>query len=341
MSEKDIGIQAAELYKDYKDNLDDPDSTAQNLDQAREFAIENMDALKDDAMKDAIEAGKRIIGPAEGMAVNVNVIHQNVEVEGDSYNKKVDFLVAAMEPQNQESVDSEQARLIGAVGGAREAEAVNIWDILRRSEQSKVADELKEILSGRVDDIPKTPEERDAFDKVVAKLSIVRLGVHTIPGADEFRDRGNKYLTFPADLKGDVDKGLYDLIDTDTLEDPANLTKAELTIKALLLDGLQQFYANEYANSALQDAIKLLEVYTRDVPNFRPLKAGYEYVQLHAVAIAGALRADDTSKPNWEYAKPERRPIRKEIWESLHGLSAVKAHVFLRRNDFDLPDEAE
>ena len=95
---------------------------------------------------------------------------------------------------------------------------------------------------------------------------------------------------------------------------------------------------NRWGNAdQLNTALGLLETYVEWVPDFNPKQAGFYEAKASITMSLAALQVDQSSKPNYEYAKPARNYLFAQTADSLGQLRATEAHLFLRFRDIELP----
>jgi hypothetical protein len=137
-----------------------------------------------------------------------------------------------------------------------------------------------------------------------------------------------------------VGGSLDGLVATGELQDPDTLAKATRTIRLLVADGLYKLH--RWGNAGqLQTALGLVEKYTAGVPYFKPDEAGYNDARASLITARAALDVDQTSKPNYQFAKPERQYLFTQTSQSLNTIDRTEAHLYLRYNDFEVPESSD
>jgi hypothetical protein len=91
--------------------------------------------------------------------------------------------------------------------------------------------------------------------------------------------------------------------------------------------------------SQLNTALELVETYTEWVPDFNPKEAGFDEAKASLTMGLAALQVDQSSKPNYQYAKPERSNLFAQTADGLKQLRRTEAHMFLHYQDFELPPQ--
>ncbi len=266
--------------------------------------------------------------PQETIVTDPSVLGGNVTAPFDEelYKQKVDFLEGVLQEQTTANLTAQSEVFVKAVGGHREAERVNVWEAVKKNEASRAYREVSSLLSEESPNVTKPEDEKDVFDKIVTSVTIDMRGT-----TDPHRvQAGADVVDF--NVGGELDG----LVDTDELQDPAVLAKATKTIRLLVADG--QYKLNKWGNAnQLQTALGLVETYTEWVPDFDPKEAGFDEAKASLTMSLAALQVDQKSKPNYQYAKPERSYLFAQTAAGLKQLRQTEAHMLLRYQDFELP----
>ncbi len=269
--------------------------------------------------------------PQEAPATDPSVLGGNVTppVDDKLYEQKVGFLEGALQEQTTANLSSQREVIVKAVGGHREAERVNVWEAVKKQEARRSYGEVKEILAEEAPNVAKPEEEKDVFDKVVTSVTLDMRGT-TEP---ERVQAGPDVVDF--NVGGELDG----LVDTGELQNPAVLAKATKTIRLLVADG--QYKLNRWGSAdQLRTALGLVETYAERVPGFNPKEAGFDGAKASLTMSLAALQVDQSSKPNYQFAKPERNYLFAQTADGLKKLRQTEAHMFLRYQDFELPQPA-
>lgn len=250
--------------------------------------------------------------------------------DDEQYGDKLHILEGILEEQTQANLTAQRETFIKAVGGFREAQRVDLWEAIKKRGASSAFGQVSHLLGEVAADAAKPAEERDAFDDVATSVTM------DIRGTTD----SNRVQAGPNVTDFNVGSNLDRYIGTGELQDPALLAKATKTIHLLVADGLYKL--NAWGNaSQLQTALDLVEKYTAGVPDFNPAEAGFHDARDSLTMARAALDVDQTTKPNYQYAKPERSYLFAQTTAGLRILDRTEAHMFLRYNDFELPDQTD
>jgi hypothetical protein len=268
--------------------------------------------------------------PQEATVTDPSMLSGNVTPHFDEelYKQKVEFLEGALQEQTTANLSAQREVFVRAVGGHREAERVDVWEAVKKQEAGRAYGEVTHILAEEAPSVTKPDEQKDVFDKV---FTSVMLDMRGTTESDKVQ-AGPDVVDFNAG--GELDG----LIDTGELQDPAVLAKATKTIRLLVADG--QYKLNKWGNaSQLNTALELVETYTEWVPDFNPKEAGFDEAKASLTMGLAALQVDQSSKPNYQYAKPERSNLFAQTADGLKQLRRTEAHMFLHYQDFELPPQ--
>ncbi len=244
------------------------------------------------------------------------------------YLQKVDFLEGVLQQQTGADLSAQRGTLINALGGHREVERADVWEAVKKNEASRAHREVDTILIEESANIAKPSEDRDIFDTIAAQVAVDMRGT-TEPG---------KLAHAPDTVDFSTGGELGSLIETDELDDPVVLAKATKAIRLLVVDGL--YKVNRWGNAdQLNTALRLIETYTEWVPDFNPNEAGLGEAKASLTMSLAAIQVDQDSKPNYQYAKPERAYLVAQTAGGLKQIRRTDAHMFLRYRDFELPEE--
>lgn len=246
----------------------------------------------------------------------------------EAYKQKVGFLEGVLSEQTTANLSAQREVFVRAVGGHREAERVDLWEAVKKQEAGRAYREVGDILISEQASWSKPDEEKDVFDKVVTSVAVDHRGT-TDP---DRLQAGHDIVDFSAGSELDA------LVDTDELKDPAKLAKATNTIRLLVAQG--QYKLHKWGNAGqLKTALELVETYAEWVPEFNPKEAGFDEAKGSLTMALAALQVDQSSKPNYQYAKPERNYLFGATSDGLKQLRRTEAHMFLRYNDFEVPQQ--
>lgn len=246
----------------------------------------------------------------------------------EAYKQKVEFLEGVLQEQTTAILTSQREVFIKAMGGHREAERIDVWEALRKQEAGRAYRELSDMLAEEAPSVTKPEEEKDVFDKIATSVTL------DIKGTTET----DRVQAGPDVVDFNVGSKLDDLVDTGELQDPAVLAKATKTIRLLVADG--QYKLHKFGNAGqLKTALDLIETYTEWIPDFNPKEAGFDEAKASLTMALAALQVDESSKPNYQYAKPERSYLFAQTADGLKQLRRTEAHMLLRYQDFELPPQ--
>lgn len=242
------------------------------------------------------------------------------------YKQKVQLLEGVLQVQTNENLITQGNTLINAVGGHREAERTDFWESIKSQQAQRSSREVGDILSADVKAWSKPDDQKDMFDKIVTSVAIDHRGTTDPERLQTGRDTVDFNVGFELDA----------LVDTEELQDPTVLAKATQTIRLLVAEGIYKLH--KWGNSAqLKTALGLIETYAEYVPDFNPKEAGFAEAREDLTMSLAALQVDQSSKPNYKYAKPERSHLFGDLSAGLAQLRTTEAHMFLRYQDFELP----
>ncbi len=269
--------------------------------------------------------------PQETTATDPSALRDNLTppLDEELHMQKVDFLEGVLLEQTTANLTAQREVLLKAVGGHREAERVDVWEAVKKQESRRAIGEVRDLLVEEAFSATKPEEEKDIFDKVVTRITLDIRGT-TDP---------DKVQAGPDVVDFTVGSELDGLVDTGELQDPAVLAKATKTIRLLVADGLYKLHKWGNADQ-LRTALELVGTYAEWVPDFNPKEAGFDEAKASLTMSLAALQLDQSSKPNYQYAKPERNYLFAQTADGLGQLRRTEAHMFLRYQDFDLPQPA-
>jgi hypothetical protein len=268
--------------------------------------------------------------PQESPATDPSMLGGNVTPPFDEevYKQKVVLLEGALQEQTTAHLTAQREVFVKAVGGHREAERVDVWEAVKKNEARRAYGEVTDILAEESSNAIKPEEEKDVFDKVVTSVTLDMRGTTDL----------DRVQAGPDVVDFNVGSELDGLVDTGELQDPAVLAKATKTMRLLVADG--QYKLNKWGNAdQLKTALGLVETYTEWVPDFNPKEAGFDEAKAGLTMSLAALQVDQSSKPNYQYAKPERNYLFAQTADGLKQLRTTEAHMSLRYQDFELPQQ--
>lgn len=257
--------------------------------------------------------------PATDLALQGDV----TKLEEQTYDTQLSYVAEKLHEHTEREVVAREAELTEILGrsqsagwtsvGRKSVSGVNVWEAVKTAESAEARKALKSGLSSYVAD------EQDVLTEVVDQVRVDMNGLLN----------GKEHPRLGPDVPDlDVGNNLTVLMQGTELEDTAVLDRATSVIKMLLFTGLYKFH--KWGNSSqLQTALTLIEQYAAQVPGFKAEDAGLEAAQRSLVNGLAALRLDQTSKPNYQYAKPERSGLKAKAQEGLRSLDRTTAHLYL------------
>ncbi|HEX8762593.1 MAG TPA: hypothetical protein VF733_02425 [Candidatus Saccharimonadales bacterium] len=209
------------------------------------------------------------------------------------------FTAEAMLTQNFEASLTEvkrvQAELIDRIGwrvGPDAAKKINFFEHLRGEEGRLARAGIFTKLNQSEANLSKDPSQYDVFDRVVNEVSN-----DILLKRDEAGFRAGHELL-------ELAKGHH-------WNNPEEVAKAAKVISLLVTTGIYKL--NKWgASDQMSLATTLLVEYTKNVPGFEPLKAGYEEAKFDILNSLAAIGADFESKPDFVNSHPERVEIMKD-----------------------------
>jgi hypothetical protein len=267
--------------------------------------------------------------PADPSAFTGSAVPQPLE---DLYTRKVEYMASALRVELEERVATGAASMIHSADQRdyRLSESIDFYDALRKKQARDASRKAGTVISELQSSRDETQGKGDVFDKVVALVALDRDGHAPITGHDN--------VTFAAGRQedADLDALTYEGRVHELRDNPVALTKAERTIGLLINHGIYKL-ANWGNGSQLETALSLLRSYTEWIPEFDPDRAAAGDAAYALMEQRAAIQADQTTKPNYQYAKPERQPLNRVADEGLNVIAEVQAHYFLRTHDIVLP----
>lgn len=254
-----------------------------------------------------------------------NVIPSSTD---EVYRQKLEFLEGVIQAQTTVKVDAKCAVLVRSFGGYPDVERHDVWEAVKAQEAVHASREVSGILTDEAANVSKPEEEKDIFDKILTTVTLDWNGT-----ADPSRVRSGPDVT---DMS--VGGELEALVDSDEIHSPAVLAKATKTIRLLVANGRYKLHRWGNGNQ-LATALDLMETYAKRVPEFSLAAAGFGEADASLTMSLAALQVDQKSKPNYQFAKPERGYLLSQTNENLRRLARATAHDFIRRQPFDLPPQ--
>lgn len=245
--------------------------------------------------------------PAEAPAVAQT---QTEEPEARIYHDNVDLVAAAARITIDEGVDRARSDLL--IEYHDKAKDIDFWGSVSQEQASQAA----EIRGAVMDELGPSWHNRSLADtNDPCDRALIRLAMDIRGSTDPQRAiRPSDAINFATGVD------LVRLIDSDVLQDPAALTKATLTIRALIATGLDKFSTYESDRQLLM-ALSVMEQYAQRVPNFDLEAAGLGDARLMLGVSRAALQVDNMTKSGHQLSDRSR------LFEVTHNGLETLAHA--------------
>lgn len=230
---------------------------------------------------------------------------QGAQVKTSDFEQHLE--AARAETRNEIAGDAK--RLIDAVGGPREASSAEIWEGHGGLKESLSSYAHGEVMNA-VLATPEVEGDKNPFDAVVSAVRGDMLQYGSGKAVDATGFHVGREL---AELAGDLD-------------DPDTLDKATKTVRLLALTGAYKL-ARWGNGNQLEDALAVADAFSEKVPGFDPFEAGSDEVRTTLTSIASAVEADQQTKPNYKFAKPERSSLVQSATQGLDALDRMQARM--------------
>jgi hypothetical protein len=234
------------------------------------------------------------------------------------YELIVEAVATTIEPHTHEEVAKMRGSFIQRAG--YNAERTAFADPIRKELAGYASRDTDAVLEQTRDvwSLDRTANPDDVIGSTLRHVANDALGEK--PGGGLQRPIDSVYFAPGSEVRDAVENG-----DLDTT-DPVVQAKLEIAVTTLSSYGLYKMNAWTGSHSdTLMEGLQLMEACVANIPDFDPERAGYDSIKQHLMNTLAAVQADNFTKPNYQFTRPDLRIVNQDVRKALHIMHRIEA----------------